>query len=155
MAKRKKSKPIKIYVDGSSSKIDSCICMIVQKGVVQKGLRKQVVTLPRQSIQLIEYEAVILALRFLLKVEVGKPGRERVILTDSLQIYNEINEIKPASSSTGDLLELVNSLLVRIPNVSIKKVGRDKNLAGLYLEARLEKVKQNISQAVAPRRFKA
>lgn len=131
---------IQVYIDGSSNGIDSCICIIIKGGNIRKGLRKQVFTYEKKNIQFVEYEALIKALKFITENSFSNK-EEKTIYTDSLQVYKEVNTLKPCSYLTLKLLREVLELLKQIPNINVKKINRRNNPAGFYLEKRLNILK--------------
>ncbi len=136
---------IRIYIDGSTNGFDSCICMIIEGGCLRKGLRKQVFTLEKSPIEKVEYLALIKALEFLNENHFNKK-KLKIIFTDNLQIVKEINFIQHVSIYTYDYFKKSLELLNTLQNVRIQKINREKNLAGLYLEKRLKKIKNSVKK---------
>lgn len=145
---------LKIYVDGSTNGFDSCICIIVKGPGVKKGLRKQVETLKKKNIEFVEYLAVIHALKFLKETNINTEDK-KVIYTDSQQVYQEINHIsKPAKTTTPyfkKAMALIKHIKKTNENLNIIKINRKDNLAGKYLEKRLESVKNHVNDLATPR----
>lgn len=128
---------VSVYIDGSSNSMDSCICIIIKGGNIRKGLRKQVQTHERVSSYAVEYLALIKALEFLKEWNFSKK-EEKIIYTDSLQVVNEINMIRPCSAYTLKYFKQVMELMRKVENVKVMKINRIHNPAGVYLEKRLD-----------------
>ena len=144
---------LNMYVDASTNGFDSCVCFIIDGGSYKKGLTKQTFVSERKSIQLMEYDAIIKLLNFLKENQPSKK-QQKVIWTDSLQVFKEINFIQPSSYETLKLLEQVLILKAYIPNLKIEKINRKDNLAGIYLEKRLDKIKKSVNGKTINRGFK-
>lgn len=125
-----KKRRIKIYCDGSSNSFESGICVCLKKSngddiIHFKELDKKVSGFKA------EFMAMICALKF------AEENCE--IISDCRNLVTQLNSDKSTScpSLHKKAMKLIND-----KNVEIKWVRRDKNLAGIFLEKRLKKMRK-------------
>jgi len=135
-----------VFCDGSSTNIQSAICIIVGRGVPIKKSQKKFVKVydTPMAVDLIEYTAVLTALRLI--HEYNFPRKKKVILfSDNQYVVDEINGLHPICERHKHLSEEARRLL-NYPGriIQIVWTPREHNLAGHYLEERLHKIKKYI-----------
>lgn len=133
-----------VFCDGSSTNIQSAICIIVGKGVPIKKTQKKFVKVydTPMAVDLIEYTAILTALRLIHEYNFPKK-REVILHSDNQYVVDEINGLHPICDRHSDLY-LEAKRLLNLPGRIIKViwVPREKNLAGHHLEERLHKLKR-------------
>ena len=133
---------IKIYCDGSGfNKINSAYCFIVvswrERKYKCRDLKKVKVIYENKNVHQIEYLALLGALKFC--DSVGDDKKIFHIYSDSKCIVKEVNLlIKPKRIK---FFKEAREIIDRNKNIKVDWISRKENLAGIYLEKRLKKLK--------------
>lgn len=157
-----------IYTDGSgTSRGTSAYCIFLVSWSVPnletynfrthktKNQKKIIKILPREmNVYEIEYFALLEAIKLIPLPMFGNNGSNYLIYMDSQQIVKELNEKVSRYPNHQEMINKVHQLIeARKCKIEIKWIPREKNLAGIYLERRLEKINNYLKQmSRTPRR---
>lgn len=122
-----------LYADGSGLQGACAIYVKIVDSTIPKKKRHYLQVFNEDiSSDKLEYKALIKALTL------AKPGSK--IFSDNMGIVDEVILAKPPASGTKDLFKEAKKIIDSKPGLMIHWVPREKNLAGIYLERRLNKL---------------
>jgi ribonuclease HI len=128
---------IKIFCDGSSSKIGSCLCVVIDRQTKWNKNKRYIVTKTFSNsmpVNEIEYLALIEALQLAHTIQANKIK----IFTDRIQIAEELDGTILSHPQNLELYFKAKELIK--DNIKIFWINRRNNLAGIYLDKRLKKI---------------
>ena len=133
---------MRVYVDGSVNGNDCAYCVHIGKRESERKCKRicEILDLKYSVLQM-EYMALVSGLKVC--------DKNATILSDCMQVVNEVNLIKQNRTNKNLFNEAIR--LMKLKKAKVIHIMRDKNLAGIYLEKRLFKIKKDFREVLHPK----